>query len=201
MRIKIFFDTEFTGISQDASLISLGMVSENDEEFYAEFNDVNWNGHNVCTPWVKENVLPKLESLKLISDRYANGKLKHYWTSVPVINKMDYMTNNFRIFADTSKIKHYLKRWLSTFGAVEIWGDTMMYDWVLFCEIFKGEQNIPSNILYIPFDIATLFRIRGIDPDISRKEFAGVDGNEHNALWDAKIIKTCHGKLMDLEGR
>lgn len=37
--VKIFLDTEFTGLHQNAALISLAMVAETGEEFYAEFND------------------------------------------------------------------------------------------------------------------------------------------------------------------
>lgn len=35
--MKLFFDTEFTGLTQNTSLISLTIVDENDRTFYAEF--------------------------------------------------------------------------------------------------------------------------------------------------------------------
>lgn len=35
MAIKIFLDTEFTGLTQNTSLISIGLVAETGEEFYA----------------------------------------------------------------------------------------------------------------------------------------------------------------------
>jgi len=54
--------------------------------------------------------------------------------------------------------------------------------------------SIPDNIYYIPFDLATLLELKGVDPDIDREKFAEmVDGqNKHNALWDAKITKSCY---------
>lgn len=36
---RIFFDTEFTGLHKDTSLISIGLVSENGQKFYAEITD------------------------------------------------------------------------------------------------------------------------------------------------------------------
>lgn len=33
---KIFFDTEFTGLHQNTTLISIGLVSDEGERFYAE---------------------------------------------------------------------------------------------------------------------------------------------------------------------
>ena len=37
--MKIFFDTEFTGLHKNTTLISIGLVAENGKKFYAEFND------------------------------------------------------------------------------------------------------------------------------------------------------------------
>ena len=34
--MNIFFDTEFTGLRKDTTLISIGMIAENGKTFYAE---------------------------------------------------------------------------------------------------------------------------------------------------------------------
>ena len=99
-------------------------------------------------------------------------------------------------------IKKKLEEWLNQFEAVEIWSDCLAYDWVLFNEIFGHAFNIPKNVYYVPFDICTLMKIKGIDPDINREQFA-LNGEDipsnvakHNSLWDAKIIKKCYEKLI-----
>ncbi len=52
--MKIFFDTEFTGLKKDTELLSIGLVTETWEEFYAELYDYRkWN----IDSWVEENVL------------------------------------------------------------------------------------------------------------------------------------------------
>ena len=38
--MKIFFDTEFTGLVQNTKLISIGMVDENGRAFYAEMDNI-----------------------------------------------------------------------------------------------------------------------------------------------------------------
>lgn len=53
--MKIFIDTEFTDFT-DAELISIGMVSDDDRQFYGERNDFNLAG---CNQFVKDVVLPK----------------------------------------------------------------------------------------------------------------------------------------------
>jgi hypothetical protein len=63
--------------------------------------------------------------------------------------------------------------------------------------LWGGALNIPSHMYYIPFDICTLFKIKNIDPDISREKYTGEHTNsKHNSLFDAKIIKKCYEKLM-----
>ncbi len=36
--MKVFFDTEFTGLRKDTTLVSIGMIAENGETFYAMQN-------------------------------------------------------------------------------------------------------------------------------------------------------------------
>lgn len=57
--MHIFFDTEFTQLSHEAKLISVGLVSEDGREFYAELADT-WD-LNDCSEFVKCEVLPHLE--------------------------------------------------------------------------------------------------------------------------------------------
>jgi len=188
---KIFFDTEFTGLHQNTTLISIGMVSESEyhggsKTFYAEFTDYD---QSQIDDWLKENVISNLflrdlkeneESVTDYVDFLKKGNLKY---------KGPQNSPSFIIA---------LQNWLDQFEKVEMWSDCLSYDWVLFCQIFGHAFNIPKNVYYIPFDICTLFRERGIDPDINREDFAGSKkhGIKHNALYDAQIIHDCYEKIM-----
>ena len=66
-----------------------------------------------------------------------------------------------------------LDGWANPNTPVEIWSDCLAYDWVLFNELFGGAFGIPENVYYIPFDICTLFKMKNIDPDVSREKFIG----------------------------
>jgi hypothetical protein len=50
---KIFFDTEFTGLHQNTTLISIGLISECGKEFYAELTDYDVTQ---IDDWLKQNV-------------------------------------------------------------------------------------------------------------------------------------------------
>lgn len=182
--MKIFFDTEFTGLHQGTKLISIGLIDENGRSFYAESNYFN-NGFYTFDDekWIVENVVP---SLTMYGKNNGN----------PIIQYGD--GSKSKVYGYSECIKDNLEIWLSGYGQVEMWSDCLSYDWVLFNQLWGHAFKIPKNVYYIPFDICTMFKLKGIDPDINREEFAGMtDGAEkHNALWDARIIKACYEKMM-----
>lgn len=166
---KVFFDTEFTGLHQNTTLISIGLVSECGKTFYAEFTDYD---KGQVDDWIQENVIKNLG--------------------------IDPSNIEYYVVGDNLDVKNGLSEWLSQFEEVEMWSDCLSYDWVLFCQIFGHAFNVPSNVYYIPFDICTLFKANGIDPDVDREEFADFRTNsrKHNAMHDARVIKVCYDKLM-----
>lgn len=190
--MKIFLDTEFTGLYQNTTLISISLISENNRSFYAEFNDYNILQ---ADEWIQENVISKLKFKKPPEDE------DEYY----IKTKFDTNSCNIEMRENKYEIVKELKLWLKQFDKVEIWSDCLSYDWVLFNELFGGAMNLPKNIYYIPFDICTLFKIKGIDPDINREFYAGMmygecvedeKDSKHNSLWDAKVIKSCYERLI-----
>ncbi|MFW5847984.1 MAG: 3'-5' exoribonuclease domain-containing protein [bacterium] len=179
--MKIFFDSEFTGLHKDTTLISIGLVDEDNRPFYAEFTDYD---KTQVDDWILKNVI---NNLILDHPTLASGY-------------GEIRTDIHAQFAgDTLFIKKYLETWLKEYDYVEMWSDCLAYDWVLFNQIWGHAFNIPKNICYIPFDICTLFKVKNIDPDINREEFCGLPKEQkHNALWDAKVIKACYEKLITI---
>jgi len=172
--MKLFLDCEFTGLRQNTALISIGLVSEDGRTFYAEVCGFDQEGVDT---WIIENVIANL--------RFGNNR------SVPTLDLEHYDMCGWQ-----TELREKLYEWLAQFDQVEIWSDCLAYDWVLFCQIFSGAFEIPKHIYYIPFDICTVFKLKGIDPDVNREEYAGLDGKKHNALHDARVIKACYEKAM-----
>ena len=199
---RIFFDTEFTGLHKDTTLISIGLIAEDGRTFYAEFNDYE---RSQVDEWIRDNVINHL-----IMKAPKEGEQEYY--SKSRFNKDIPLTKqwNLQMRGNKQEVAAELKEWLEQFNQVEIWSDCLAYDWVLFNDIFGHAFNIPKNIYYIPFDICTLFKMKGVDPDIDREEFAdgwiSTEGklinpdliNKHNALWDAIIIKACYDRLIEM---
>ena len=190
-KTKIFFDTEFTGLHQGTSLISIGLISDDGRTFYAELYDYQ---PSQISDWIADNVLKNLRfpQQKILGedDYYVASRHK----SNPAGSDL-YKGYSVELLTNSKGLKEELTQWIAQFEAVEIWSDCLAYDWVLLNNIFGSAFDIPKNVYYIPFDICTLFNAKGVDPDISREDFAGMEGNKHNALHDAKVIKACYENL------
>jgi hypothetical protein len=198
MRTKLFLDTEFTGLHQATTLISLGIISECGKTFYAEFTDYDRTQLN---DWLDENVIANTWVAKNDIQTLMGQVVKESWADIHVFGSSDY-------------IKPFLEKWLSQFDNVVIWSDCLAYDWVLFNQIWGHAFSIPENVYYIAMDICTVFEMQDIDPDISRERFATnvfsendeplffdengnmLENKKHNALWDAFIIRECYKKLL-----
>lgn len=185
MMTRIFLDTEFTGLHQYTSLISIGLAAENGDVFYAEMTDYD---REQVDDWLRSNVL------NLLSDDLPNAEDAH--------------TNPVMLCQGTmSEVSHALHRWLKRFGgkdSVEIWADVLAWDWVLFCELFGGAFSLPEEVYYIPFDLSTLLKLKGIDPNIIREELGQVKWShpklklvKHHALYDALLEKNIFENLTD----
>jgi hypothetical protein len=176
--MKIFFDTEFTQLQKDADLISIGMVAENGETFYAEFSDYS----NIkVNDWLEKNVINNLS--KCTSDLETFARCT--------------------IYGDKLEISKYLHVWLSQFkfDKIEFVSDVCHYDFVLLIDLITDGNtalDMPHNISPIchdiNYDIAKFFGISEEDAfNKSREEILEyfktyINGGKHNAMYDALVI-------------
>ena len=194
--MKIFFDTEFTGLHKDTTLISIGLVDENERTFYAEFSDYD---DSQCDKWIRENVIKHLK-----------------WSKEgPVENFINIYDNAQEAYGSKEYIKEVLKDWLSKYDEVELISDVCHYDMVLFVDIFGSAWTIPAVVNPVCHDInqdiAKYFKITEREAfDLSREGIIEEDnkktekallpddwkiiikGDKHNALYDAKVIKAIY---------
>ena len=175
-------DMEFTGLHQNTTPISIAIETSCGKQFYAEFTDYD---RSQVDDWLQKNVIDNLIFTKREDQDWENRD-----------------DNRCLCCEEYGRVARALRLWLQQFEQVEIWGDCLAYDWVLFCELFGGALKLPENIYYIPFDLCTLLKEKGFDPDVNREEFAGEHSSntsKHNALHDAQIIKKCYYKIKSLQ--
>ncbi len=186
--MRIFFDSEFTGLHKATTLISIGFVSESGREFYAEITDYDESQIDL---WIQENVIAHL------SETAQLGESITYHTG---------SDNGISLHGrhDREMVHQWLITWFAQFGQVQLYSDCLSFDWVLFCDLFGNAFEIPDNVSPAPHDInQDIAAHLGISDreafDVDREEFAGMtDGAiKHNALWDAKVIRGCWERIAN----
>lgn len=188
--MKVFFDTEFTGLHKNTTLISIGLVNEYNETFYAEFTDYD---ESQCDDWIKENVINNLQFNNMTNDE---------WAETYIVDQ----DQHTRVKGDKEFVKYHLEKWLTRYDEeVQLISDVSHYDMVLFIDIFGSAFDIPDNVCAschdINQDIAGFYDITESRAfDISREKIIKdsgyeIDGEKHNSLYDAKVIRAIYSKL------
>ena len=76
---NLYFDTEFTGLQKDTSLISIGIVSDSGRKFYAEFTDYD---KSKVDEWIQDNVIRNLlfggEYIFVKDQKYSDSTVPSY---------------------------------------------------------------------------------------------------------------------------
>lgn len=196
--MKIYFDTEFTGLTKNTDLVSIGLIAENGSTFYGELTDFNIAK---CDQWVKDNVV---------------GKLKYY-------NKYDYYykenNHSVEILDSKHRVGIHLNLWLNTFlEEIQFVSDVAHYDFVLLIDLLtqgKSALDLPEYIAPTVYDINQLMAQK-LDIsmhqafDLNREEilvqmhrsgFSDLPIEKHNALWDAFVIKELYSAFTEDVGR
>ena len=172
----IFLDTEFTGEHSKTTLVSAGFVTLDNKKLYITLNDYN---KDQVTPWLKKNVLSKINKKFSISSREAYQKVSKF-------------------FADNSQGQ---KIQLITAGkTLDI---TLIYD--LFHQKSPKKKymhylhDLPKYLNHdFHLDLSTLFYLCGYSKKVNREKFANLRTKnlKHNALYDTMVIRKCFIKLM-----
>lgn len=89
--IKIFLDTEFTGLVQQSTLLSLALVAETGEEFYAELTDYytsqlsDWlEEHVISQLFIEKNSTENPKAIRIIGNRnVVKNALEHWFLQFP----------------------------------------------------------------------------------------------------------------------
>lgn len=204
--MKLFFDTEFTGLRKDTTLISLGIVSEDGRRFYAEFLDYD---HSQVTPWIKENVIKHLRFLEpnQVEDYYYVASRAEF--NLPG-NDL-FSSWNLEMNGTREVIYESLDHWLSQFDSIQFVSDVCHYDFVLLIDLITNggsALDIPANISPvchdINHDIAQHFGVSDTEAfDMSREQIMNdlcgsediVTGDKHNSLYDAEVIMAIYKEI------
>lgn len=160
--MKYFLDTEFITDANRLELISLAIVAEDGRELYCENNEVDLS---TASPWVKENVVPKLwganASKKSITGNWSSGN-----------GRGGYMTRK----AIAREIRRFC------WNDAEFWAYNAAYDWVCLIQTFGTMEDLPSHWKTHHIRDLKMLPIAGVVPEQN-------PATKHFALADARYSR------------
>lgn len=197
--MNFYIDTEFNEQPGSIELISIGIVSELGDTFYAENSLLN---KDACNEWVQENVLPKLlyygkDALPGTVGISDEKKVAAF--SRPAV------LHHHKVYGGTYLIKKHLLEWfeacsqdrpLERVGEPEFWAYFADYDWVVFCWIFGRMIDLPPNFPKFCLDLKQEMKQNNLSGDWKREKCPDPE-DEHNALVDAMWNKKLHEKINE----
>lgn len=123
--MKVYFDTEFTGLHKNTDLISIGLITENGHLFYAEITDYDKSQIN---DWLKENVIDNLLS--------GNNSTFNFYKNPLIVG----CKPNRVIYHDKNTVRYELNQWLKRFDTdIQFVSDVCHYDMVLLIDLLADD--------------------------------------------------------------
>jgi len=197
--MKYFFDTEFIEWAGGIDLVSIGIVSETGDTFYAE--STNFDERN-ADQWVKDNVLSKLRwwGKENAGKGYSNVSFHQ-----PVHNNWC-----CEVFGPDALIAEAVLTWIESCeklmdmkpGSRHFTADPVFYayfgayDWVVFARLFGRLIDKPDTFPMWVVDLKQMMWERGLDSAWKENNHPDPDG-AHHALADAQWNKELYKLISD----
>ncbi len=174
----LFLDAEFTGVHARTTLVSLALVTLDGKACYLELDDYD---RAQVSPWLRENVLNLLDPGQAVNSteafRRVSAFLEAYSAGDPVSLVSAGLGPDLTLFYD-----------LFRHGQLD-------------GRFFNAVNDLPLCLRRgRAVDLNTLLALAGFDPARDREEFTPrrPEGQRHNALYDARLVRECFLELMAL---
>lgn len=165
--MDIAYDWEFLENGVTIRPISIGMVKEDGEEYYAIVNDAFAIKDACQHPWLKENVIPYLPLIQPVDPAAP------YW---------DTYDPGFINVKSKAKIAEEVKNFILSVPNPSLWAYFASYDHVCLAQLWGVMINMPKGVPQRTNDIAQdMERLGVIAPSMP-----GIQ--QHNALSDAREV-------------
>lgn len=169
---RVWYDWEFVDDGKTIDSLSLGMVRDDGEEYYAVVNDRTTVSRAVRHPWLRENVVPSLPVTVFPSGDWDWDRAHPNYAAVKSRGTIAVEVRAFLV----------PDGWPVALGAAcELWAWFGAYDHVALAQLFGRMIDFPPGVPMFTHELVQ----RWEDSGRPRKP-AQASGTQHNALADAR---------------
>jgi hypothetical protein len=186
--VRIAYDTEFIEDGKTIELISIGMVTDDGDEYYAVNDDAPWRRVKKHE-WLMEHVIPQLPQ--------AHGDWRNHmprrWLfdrANDIVKSRDQIADDVRQFILNARARR------ETSQPIQLWADYAAYDHVVLCQLFGPMVDLHSGIPMFTHDLRhELTRVGDAARGMPEQKTA-----DHHALNDARHLMRCL-RWLDVHAR
>lgn len=175
---RIFYDTEFLEDGTTVELISIGLVSEDGDEYYAVNSEMPVDRIRKHE-WLMKNVVPTLPIINPRSSLMDVDRTSH------LVKPSWVIANEVRNFVLQDKNP-------------ELWAYYGAYDHVALCQLYGPMIQLPKGMPMFTHELMQLWELAG-KPE-KPPQYAGAHNAAHNAMGDARWNRLLYQKCMDTLG-
>lgn len=183
---RYFYDFEFIDDGRTIDPISVGVVHENGDGYYAVFAETDMDRVK-AHPWLARNVLPHLPlngrgavTKYLATEGHARADLLG---PVDLDRTDDLVRPRWRI---AQEVRAILLDYLPEGHTLELVGDYAAYDHVVLAQLYGPMNDLPPGIPMFTRDIQDYARHLGVEGEYLPEP---ADGTAHDAFADARNIR------------
>jgi hypothetical protein len=182
--VKLFYDTEFIDDGKTIDLVSIGIVAEDGQEYYAVSSQFDrWKfGTN---KWLVENVFPSLPTT------WEIPWVPHAPTETTII--LPGLDLRDPAVKTRGEIADEVRRFIQSFNDPQLWAWYGAYDHVVLAQLFGRMIHLPQGIPMFTNDLKQECNRLG-NPQVPQQSHG-----QHNALEDARHNKVIHDFLVEYE--
>lgn len=181
--MRFFYDTEFLEDGITIELISIGIVAEDGEEYYAVNADLD-RDRIVKDPWMLNNVWRHLPVSGLRTGLVTVGD--HFESRV---KQAGFLDRTATVVRPKWVIANEVRDFLLDHGTgrredTELWADYGAYDHVALAQLWGRMISLPNHVPMWTHDLQQLIAAH---PDAPRPDRAAAEA--HHALADARHVR------------
>jgi len=180
---RVFYDTEFLEDGKTIELISIGLVTDDGQAYYAVNSDCPWD-RILRHDWLVRNVVPHLpltpESQPAL-ESYLNSQTNATRTALASIQLDPARTAVKPHRSIANEVRDFL--WAAAHtgqGNLELWAWYGAYDHVALAQLWGPMIDLPDGVPMWTNDL------RQESYRLGNPEMPAQEGTEHNALEDAR---------------
>lgn len=172
--MKVFYDTEFREDGHTIDLLSIGLVREDGESYYAVVSNADWEAVKK-DKWLCENVWPGMPVLRLEWESYITSSGLH-----KRIKSAGFLDTSSALVRPKWVIANEVRDFLTSTPDLELWAWYAAYDHVALAQLWGKMIGLPKGVPMWTNDLRQEAERLG-NPALPEQQ-EGV----HNALADAQ---------------